>query len=91
MKLENQFWKGRKSLKIENIKDIEKFFEIIEKCEVKVEIVSKEGDQLNAKSKLSQLVLISNFFTHPIIRELELIAENPKDKERLIHFMMYGN
>ena len=53
MKLENQFWKGRKPLKIENIKDIEKFFEIIEKCEGKVEIVSKEGDQLNAKSKLS--------------------------------------
>ena len=30
-------------MKIENIKDVDKFFEIIEQCKGKVEIISKEG------------------------------------------------
>ena len=73
-------------MKIENIKDVDKFFEIIEQCKGKVEIISKEGDRLNAK-----FVIASKFFEHPIINELELIAENPDDRKLLIQFMMNGN
>lgn len=78
-------------MKIENIKDVDKFFEIIEQCKGKVEIISKEGDRLNVKSKLTQFVIASNFFEHPIINELELIAEDPDDRKLLIQFMMNGN
>lgn len=78
-------------MKIENIKDVNKFFEIIEQCKGKVEIISKEGDRLNVKSKLTQFVIASNFFDNPIINELELIAENPDDRKLLIQFMMNGN
>lgn len=78
-------------MKIENIKDVNKFFEIIEQCKGKVEIISKEGDRLNVKSKLTQFVITSNFFEHPIINELELIAEDPDDRNLLIKFMMNGN
>ena len=44
------------TMKIENIKDINKFFQVIDSCKGKVELVTGEGDRLNLKSKLSQYV-----------------------------------
>ena len=43
-------------MKVSNIKDIEKFFEVVDSCSGKVELVTGEGDRLNLKSKLSQIV-----------------------------------
>ena len=43
-------------MKVSNIKDVEKFFEVVDSCEGKVELVTGEGDRLNLKSKLSQYV-----------------------------------
>ena len=43
-------------MKVSNIKDIEKFFEVVDSCQGKVELVTGEGDRLNLKSKLSQYV-----------------------------------
>ena len=41
-------------MKVSNIKDIEKFFEVVDSCQGNVELVTGEGDRLNLKSKLSQ-------------------------------------
>jgi len=41
-------------MKIENIKDVEGFFKVIDSCKGRVELVTAEGDRLNLKSKLSQ-------------------------------------
>ena len=38
-------------MKVSNIKDIEKFFEVVDSCQGKVELVTGEGDRLNLKSK----------------------------------------
>ena len=45
-------------MKVSNIKDIEKFFEVVDSCQGKVELVTGEGDRLNLKSKLSQYCLL---------------------------------
>ena len=37
-------------MKVSNIKDIEKFFEVVDSCEGRVELVTGEGDRLNLKS-----------------------------------------
>ena len=47
-------------MKVSNIKDIEKFFEVVDSCEGRVELVTGEGDRLNLKSKLSQYVSLAN-------------------------------
>ena len=77
-------------MKVSNIKDIEKFLEVVDRCSGKVELVTGEGDRLNLKSKLSQYVSMANIFSNGEIPELEIIAYEPEDTERLINFMING-
>ena len=58
-------------MKIENIKDVNGFFKVIDSCKGKVELVTGEGDRLNLKSKLSQYVSLANIFSNGEIPELE--------------------
>ena len=73
-------------MKVCNIENIEKFFEVINKCEGTVELVSSEGDRLNLKSKLCQLVAKEIF--NGKIGELEIVAYKPEDMMRVMSYMM---
>lgn len=75
-------------MKVQNITDIDKFFEVIDSCKGKVELVTGEGDRLNLKSKLSQYVSMANIFSDGSIAELELLAYEPEDINKLVNFMM---
>lgn len=75
-------------MKVQNITDIDKFFEVIDSCVGKVELVTGEGDRLNLKSKLSQYVSMANIFANGTILELELLAYEPEDINKLVNFMM---
>lgn len=77
-------------MKVQNIRDIEGFFNVIDQCKGRVELVTGEGDRLNLKSKLSQYVSMANIFSNGEIPELEVIAYEKEDTDRLIHFMMDG-
>ena len=77
-------------MKVQNITDIEGFFNVIDQCKGRVELVTGEGDRLNLKSKLSQYVSMANIFSNGEIPELEVIAYEPEDTDKLIHFMMEG-
>jgi len=77
-------------MKIQNITNVEKFFKVIDSCEGKVELVTGEGDRLNLKSKLSQYVSLAKIFSDGEIDELEIIAAEPADVERLVNFMING-
>lgn len=75
-------------MKIYNIKDIDSFFKTVDSCKGKVELVTEEGDRLNLKSKLSQYVSMAKVFTDGTIGELELIAYEPEDIDKLVKYMM---
>ncbi len=77
-------------MRITNIKDIEKFFETVDKCKGRVELVTGEGDRLNLKSKLSQYVSLANIFSSGDIPELEIVASEKEDIEKLMAFMING-
>ena len=77
-------------MKVQNITDIDKFFEVVDRCSGKVELVTGERDRLNLKSKLSQYVSIANIFSNSEIPELEIVAYEPDDIERLTEFMLKG-
>lgn len=77
-------------MKVQNIKDVDKFFEVIDSCTGKVELVTGEGDRLNLKSKLSQYVSMAKIFSDGTIDELEIVAYEPKDIDKLISFMVNG-
>lgn len=80
--------KGEEIMKVQNIKDIDKFFKVIDSCAGKVELVTGEGDRLNLKSKLSQYVSMANIFSDGTIAELEILAYEPEDITKLVNFMM---
>ena len=77
-------------MKVQNITDMEGFFKVVDECKGRVELVTGEGDRLNLKSKLSQYVSMANIFSNGEIPELELIAYEKEDTDRLISFMING-
>lgn len=77
-------------MKITNISNVEAFFKVVDQCKGKVELVTGEGDRLNLKSKLCQYVSLANIFSNGEIPELEVIAHEPEDVNRLVAFMLDG-
>ena len=77
-------------MKVTNIKNIEGFFNTVDSCKGKVELVTGEGDRLNLKSKLCQYVSMANIFSNGEIPELEVIAYEREDIDKLINFMVNG-
>ncbi|HIR28959.1 MAG TPA: polya polymerase [Candidatus Choladousia intestinigallinarum] len=75
-------------MKVQNIKNIDRFFQVVDECKGRVELVTGEGDRLNLKSKLSQYVSMANIFSNGEIPELEIIAYEKEDIDRLINYMM---
>ncbi len=75
-------------MKVTNIHDIDKFFQVVDECKGKVELVTGEGDRLNLKSKLSQYVSLANIFSDGTIDELEIVAYEPEDIDKLLNFMV---
>lgn len=76
-------------MKVQNITDVEGFFKVVDSCKGRVELVTGEGDRLNLKSKLSQYVS-ANIFSNGEIPELEVIAYEKEDTDKLIQFMIDG-
>ena len=49
-------------MKIENVTNIPEFFEVVDSCKGRVELLTGEGDRLNLKSKLCQYLSIAQIF-----------------------------
>lgn len=77
-------------MKLTKLTDIDKFFQVVDSCKGKVELISGEGDRLNLKSKLNQFVSIAKIHSAEDADKLEVIAANPADTEKLMNFMMNG-
>ena len=75
-------------MKVQNISDINKFFQVVDSCKGRVELVTGEGDRLNLKSKISQYVSLANVFSDGTIKEMEIRASEPEDIQKLMEFMM---
>ena len=77
-------------MKVQNIKAVDAFFKVIDECKGTVELVSPEGDRINLKSKLTQYLSMANIFSNGYIKELDLVAHDKEDVERIIKFMYQG-
>ncbi len=74
-------------MKIQGIKDVNAFFQVVDECKGKIELVTGEGDRLNLKSKLCQYVALANVLHSEEIPELELIAYEKEDTLKIIDFV----
>ena len=71
--------------------DLKEFNEVLAACKGDVFMVTPEGDRLNLKSKLCQLVSLSTIFeSASTIPEMEIIAHEKEDIDRLISYMING-
>ena len=76
-------------MKLMHIKDLDKFFEVIDSCTGKVELVSNDC-RLNLKSNLVKYFSLAELFNADIneMKELEIIAYDVEDVKKLILFAM---
>ena len=75
---------------VTNITNVEKFFETINKCEGKVELVTEQGDRFNLKSTLSQYVSFVKVLANQTVPSIEIITSNHTDAEKLMKLMING-
>ena len=77
-------------MKLTNITNVDKFFEVVDKCEGKVELITCNGDRLNLKSKFNKYTAMIKMLAHGTIKQMEIVAEQKKDTQKLIAFMING-
>lgn len=70
--------------------DVSEFLSVLDTCEGNVFLVTHEGDRLNLKSKLSQLVGLTRVIEGGKITEAFVICDNPRDESKLFRLNMFG-
>ncbi|MBQ2881534.1 MAG: hypothetical protein IJE40_04640 [Clostridia bacterium] len=71
--------------------DFKKFLEAIDQCKGDVYLVTDDGDRLNLKSKLCQVIGLTKIIEGGMISEAKIVCENPEDDTLLFRFNLYGN
>ena len=70
-----------------NMNNIDKFFETVDKCEGKVELVTEQGDRFNLKSTLTKYVIFVKIISNRIVPSVQINTYNYADTQRLMKFM----
>ena len=73
---------------VTNITNVEKFFETINKCEGRVELVTEQGDRFNLKSTLSQYVSLVRIFSNCTVPSVQIVTTNHADTQKIMRYMM---
>jgi hypothetical protein len=76
-------------LNLHNI-DVTAFLAVLDTCEGNVYLVTDEGDRLNLRSKLCQLVGLTKLIEGGKIAEASIICDNKDDESKLFRFNFYG-
>ena len=71
--------------------DFKKFLEAIDQCKGDVYLVTDDGDKLNLKSKLYQVIGLTKIIEGGMISEAKIVCDNPEDDTLLFRFNLYGN
>ncbi len=69
--------------------DIADFIQTLDQCKGEVYLETAEGDVLNLKSKLCQMIGVANIMKDAIIKEVTLRCSNPEDESLLFRFNLY--
>lgn len=69
--------------------DMADFMQTLDQCKGDVFLETNEGDVLNLKSKLCQMMGIANIMKGAIIQEATLRCANPEDESLLFRFNLY--
>ncbi len=73
-------------MKLNNIRDVQKFLDTVNSCENDVYLKSQEGDVFNLKSSLSQYIAVGRLIEESG-DDLELFAQTREDEARLMKML----
>ncbi len=76
-------------IQIHNI-DFNKFIEALDHCKGDVFLETPEGDCLNLRSKLCQIMGIANILNGAKVGEATIRCAKPEDESLLFRFNLYG-
>ena len=71
--------------------DVSKFLAVLDTCKGNVYLVTREGDHLNLRSKLCQLVGLTQLIEGGKIAEAYIVCENKEDESKLFRFNLLGD
>ena len=71
--------------------DVTEFLAVLDTCEGNVYLVTDEGDKLNLKSKLCQLVGLTKLVEGGKIAEASILCDNIADESKLFRFNCFGD
>ena len=77
-----------KTLDIHNI-DIQDFIKTLDHCKGDVFLETDEGDCLNLKSKLCQIMGVANILKGVMVSEVRIRCTNPADESLLFRLNLY--
>lgn len=70
--------------------DVSAFLDVLDTCKGNVYLVTHEGDKLNLKSQLSQLLGLTRLIENGKITEAYVICEEPEDERKLFRLSVSG-
>lgn len=79
----------KKKIQLHNI-NFDDFIDAIDKCKGDVYLETKEGDILNLKSKLCQMIGLSTILKNTEVEEATVRCTNQEDETMLFRFNLYG-
>ena len=69
--------------------NVSEFLAVLDTCEGNVYLVTKDGDKLNLRSKLSQLVGLTQLIEGGRIAEASIVCENKTDESKLFRLNLF--
>ncbi|MEG2054488.1 MAG: hypothetical protein RR052_06040 [Oscillospiraceae bacterium] len=70
--------------------DLADFTKLISECNGDVFMVTEEGDRLNLKSKLCQLIGFTTLIQGGTVTKARIECTDPEDESRLFRFNLFG-
>lgn len=77
------------NIKLHNV-DFDGFIKTIDHCKGDVYLETSDGDKLNLKSKLCQMLGIATILKNTEVAEATVRCANPDDETLLFRFNLYG-
>ena len=71
--------------------DVAEFLAVLDTCEGNVYLVTGEGDKLNLRSKLCQLIGLTKLIEGGRIAEASIYCESKNDASKVFRFNFFGD
>lgn len=70
--------------------NVPEFLKILDSCKGEVYLMTRDGDKLNLKSKLCQLIGLTSLIEGGKIAEAFIVCENEEDEQKLFRFNLFN-